>query len=116
MEENNIKPITLTNQEINYIKANFANILTSSEDEIVRHRKHLDEETISDMQYILGNLDKINSNEIDNKRLQDGIYYGLAFWVWPEAGIITSDELKLQDGFVNDEDYCSIFQKIMDAC
>lgn len=103
-----------TAEELEYIKSNFENILNSNDEEKVLHRNNLDADTLEDMKFIIKKFSKVNEDQKTNKILQDAVYWGLGMWTFVEAGILKSTEL--EDYVADDEVYCRLFDKIMEAC
>lgn len=110
--------VNFTDKELKYIGLAFDNILNSNDKIYIRHREHLDADTLKDMRFITMKLYKVNEDEKTNKLLQDTAYYAFGMWAYVDAGILTGKELleEFKNDGSDDEIYCSLFDKVMAAC
>lgn len=106
--------VNFTPEELEYIRTNFEDILNSTDKETVVHRQNLDADTLENMKFITKKFSKVNEDEKTNKILQDTVYWGLGMYAFVEDGILKSSDL--EDYLADDELYCSLFDKIMEAC
>lgn len=95
-------------KELLWIRKELTCVLDDTNKEYI---KYVDEEEIVKARTVLENLELINTDEVINEMCLDTLFYVLGMWVWGERLSNPVTEIGI---YINDEDYCNIFKKLME--
>jgi hypothetical protein len=99
--------INFTQQELDYIKGEFEELLYSSNEDVVICREDMDKQLLSDMKDWLGKLELVNSSEELNKQFVDCVYFAIGFYVW------VCDYSSLEVADLCGDMYAQVFSKVV---
>lgn len=109
--------INLTEKEANYCIETFKKLLEDKEnyekkDDYRYYLDNLDEDYINEAKELLKmdlNIDRVNKWKTLNDRFISTFFWLMDMWMWLDSDY-SIDEVK---SLVKDEDYCSIYEKII---